>query len=163
MWRLLFTTCLVAATCLKPARADDDVEPRPTVKFRHEIKGYHGSNDSPPKSPDGNVSVRIDGLTVRLHDARKDRQVALRHPDRPRKGLMAVSRWAFSPDGRMIAVAIGDEKHRGTDDTAGSVRVWEVSTGRLVKAYDKDIGRVTGLKFLDNRTVQIYGFDISGK
>ena len=37
----------------------------------------------------------------------------------------------FSPDGRLVAVAVGGESARGTWDTENSVRLWDVETGGL--------------------------------
>ena len=161
MWRI-FLSIVVATAVIYPAAltSADGAE----LKFRHKIKGYHGAPSGPEKSPDGELIVRVEGLSVLLYDRKTGKQVCtLRHPDRPRKGLMEVSHWAFSPDGKLLAVGVGDEKYKGTDDTAGGVYVWKVATGKLVKTYDRDIGRVTELKFLDNSTLLIYSFDISGK
>lgn len=143
-------------------------EPEPVAKadvvFKHKVLGDHGAAGGPAKSPDGKFAVKADGMALRLLGATTGKEVrALTQPDRPRKGLMGITHWAFSPNGKLIAVGLGDVKGRSREDTAGLVCVWDVATGSLLCTSKRYIGRVTGLKFLDNKTVMVWNLDISGK
>src|SRR5262245_10168254 len=167
---LLTTTVVHAAGTAQGGGADPKSKSKAKLIFQYTSKGYpskdyHESPSGPAKSPNGKLSVQVDGLSLQLYDRMTGKQVrVLRHPDRPRKGVMVVSHWAFSPDGKLIAVGVGDGKSKGDPvDTAGYVHVWEVATGKLVASSGRDIGRVTGLKFLDDNTLQVYSYDVSGK
>jgi WD40 repeat protein len=169
MRRLVGSVLLATAIPLVPAAtqaggAEPNAGQNTKLEFQYTIKGYHGGSSGPCTSPNGKLRVRVEGLTLRLYDRRTGKQVGVfRHADCPRKGQMVISHWAFSPDGQLIALGVGDEKYKGTDDTAGDVEVWQVDTGKLVASSDKDIGRVTELAFVDNHTLRVYSYDISGK
>jgi WD40 repeat protein len=77
---------------------------------------------------------------------------------------MRLHAWAFSPDGRRLATASSEGDG---EDTVGEVRVWDVTTGRLLAvATDAryELGRVDTVAFsADGRAVLIHCEDISGK
>jgi hypothetical protein len=112
------------------------------------------------------LTLNVDGLVARVYSVDTGKPVGppLRHKDRPREVYMVISQWDFSPDGKLVAIGLGDEKYKGLDDTAGYIRVWEVATGKEVKLSKYcDIGRVTGLHFRDNRRLKVHCLGISGK
>src|SRR5262245_55950563 len=154
---------LLAICCTTGAAWEEEIGP----KIQHQVRNKNVPG-GPTKSPDGKFRVKVDGSSVHLHDEKTGKRVSvLHHPDHPqRRGKMEVSHWAFSPDSKLIAVGVGDIKHRDPSDTVGYVYIWEVAQGKFVKGYghkSASIGWVTELKFQDNNTLLIYSRELSGK
>jgi hypothetical protein len=157
---LVLTAILVGGSTLTA-----DVAPEmPTIKFKVVSKGTH--KPGPEKSPDGKLRVEVDGVKLQLIDVGtgKPKGEALTHPERPRKG-MAIGTWAFSPDGKLLAVGLGDYKNARPDDSAGGYAIWDVASGELVKPQGrgKDIGWVISMRFREKNTLEVNHLDISGK
>jgi WD40 repeat protein len=111
-------------------------------------------------SPDGNTLATVSGDAgsigspqgrLELWDVRSGRRLAtLTEPAVGDKTIEALVSVAFAPDGHTIA----------TGDAAGFVRLWEVTTRRVVADLWKDAGSVTALAFSpDGRILATGGQD----
>ncbi|HKB01367.1 MAG TPA: hypothetical protein VKD90_04065, partial [Gemmataceae bacterium] len=131
----------------------DLVEPRLIVEFRAEPLGITAL----AFSPDGRTLATAAGTTspatleavaVCLWDAATGRQVGkISVPyGRGAKDHYRVSALAFSPDGRALAAAstapLGPPDAGGGPDDCHPVRVWDVSTGREVRPFPVEPGRL---------------------
>jgi hypothetical protein len=132
------------------------------VRFEVDYGDWAGSA-VPRGSPDGRLAVRVAGpLGARVVEAGSGRAVGpvLRH--RGGRPGMRITTWAFSPDGRRLAIAFGEAAD--PEDTAGGVHVWEVATGKFLGAPGEDLGWVEAVSFSpDGRAVRIRCLEVSGK
>jgi hypothetical protein len=138
-------------------------EQRPPVRF--EIRHAPGGEPGPLTSPDGKLTVTIVGdLQAQIVEAGSGRAVGPVLGHSRRRDGMRIHTWAFSPDGNRVVTASSEGDG---EDTVGEVRVWDVTTGKLLAvATDAryELGRVCTVAFSgDGRTVLIHCDDISGK
>jgi WD40 repeat protein len=157
----LACVCLLACAAAGPGAAGGD-EGAPSVSFKVHISRSDGVN-GPRTSPDGKLTLRVvRRLKAQVVDARTGKPAG---PLLAHEGVgvrpMHINTWAFSPDGKLVATAAGDNSQR--DDTAGSVRVWEVATGKLLAVPQHDVGWVHSIAFTGKRTVVIHAEELSGK
>lgn len=145
--------------------ASENNEQKTPVRF--EIHRMRGGVNGPRCSRDGKLTVRVvRHFKAQIVDAQTGKPVGpvLEHIPGGRLPTMHISGWAFSPDGKLLATAAGNRHSRERErDTTGSVRVWEVATGKLLASNKRDIGRVHSVSFKDDKTVVIFCDDISGK
>jgi WD40 repeat protein len=128
---------------------------RPAVDFREgDFKGALRA------CPGGKVQLRVSTSgSARLHDAATGKPIGGELcPDRRGCGAtMRVTSWAFSPDGKLVAVAAGDKQPgpiSGSPTSVGDIRVWDTATGKLVASLPGAVGWVRGVAFAaDGRTV----------
>ncbi|HEY7158815.1 MAG TPA: hypothetical protein VH575_33025 [Gemmataceae bacterium] len=144
----------VAAVALSPdgriaATGGDDKVVRlweaGTTRCLRELRGHRGRVAALSFAPDGAILASgSDDRTVRLWDARtgKERGALTGH----RLGVTAL---AFSPDGRLLATAEGMEQLviSGMRHHDGAVRLWDVRSGRQLRALEAKQGRVPALAF----------------
>jgi WD40 repeat protein len=148
----------------KDSKADSE---RPQFSFRvvqRPNKLPKGFTPGPKSSPDGKISLKAEGATAQLYEVATGKPIGqpLRHP--PLRGEMTIRAWAFSPDGKVVAIGAG----RGPpDDSAGGVSVWEVATGKLLATATEGrniMGLVYAVAFSpDGKTVIVDCAPISGK
>jgi WD40 repeat protein len=68
------------------------------------------------------------------------------------EGSRSVNALAFSPDGKLLATASADPADG--DQQSGTVRLWEVSSGRLVRSFRQKDGAVSSVAFApDGKTL----------
>jgi acetyl esterase/lipase len=137
---------------------------RAESEIRFKVR-QRGITPGPIKTPDGKITVRAEGLTAQLYDAITDKPMGPPLEHRQRRSGMQIVTWAFSSDGKLLATASGERRHR--DDTVGEVRVWEVPSGKLVIEINDakaDLGYVHAVAFSeDGKTVLVDCEEISGK
>jgi hypothetical protein len=155
---------LLGAALAAPAPAVADPPPaNPRVEF---AAGLVENERRLARSPDGKWTISVDGTVMaRLVDVKTGKLAGppLKHSD----GFRAV-RWAFSPDGKLVATGAGRRRQSGgaKPDNEGEVRVWEVATGKLVAELDERVGSVRALAFTaDGKYVRYEAdpFEQSGK
>jgi WD40 repeat protein len=118
-------------------------------------------------SPDGKLTVQFTGLKAHVVEAATGKAVSVPLELRKLRGDSRITAFAFSPDGKLVAVGSGDPAGRSKGDTAGEIRVWEIATGKLVASIDPargDIGYVHCIAFSeDGKTVLVDCLELSGK
>lgn len=121
----------------------------------------------PRTSPDGKLTVMIEGLSARLIDAASGKPVALPLVHRALRADSRITAWAFSLDGKRLAVGTGDARGKARGDSAGEVRVWDVATGKLLDSIHPahgDIGYVHVIAFsADGKSILVDCLELSGK
>ena len=97
----------------------------------HLFKGHTREVKSVALSPDSNLALTgsLDG-TVRLWNTETGQQVGIK---KMKKEVPSV---AFSPDGKKYAASNGD-----------TARVWETSSGKLLKEFTEDFSRILTVTF----------------
>lgn len=119
------------------------------------------------KSPDGKLTVRHDGLKAHVVEAATGKAVCAALEHRPLRSDSLITAFAFSPDGKRVAIGTGDPNGRKKGDSAGEVRVWDIATGKLLASICPargDIGYVNAIAFsADGRTILIDCLELSGK
>ena len=127
------------------------------------VRTESGPGGGKGTSPDGKRAVKLLGpLEAQVVDVTTGRGVGpvLKHTG-TREG-MGINTWAFSPDGKLLAVGFGEKAD--PNDTAGGVCVWEVATGKCLGSPGEDLGWVHGVSFsADGKRVSVRCRDISGK
>lgn len=121
------------------------------------------------KSPDGKLTIVISD-----HAKAQLVEVAGMQPFGEPFEILRVNRtrnvseqWAFSPDGRYVAIA-QSASNIGGEDTESNIGIWEIASGKLIaKATPttyNHLGKVREMAFsADSETVVVYCQDISGK
>lgn len=140
-----------------------------------------GNADQPLRaSPDKKYTVKQQGNDATLFDVTNERAVG----DKLSHGVSrinvnppcphAITCWAFSPDGLLLATGGGYKKlgERIVELNEGEVCLWEVPTGRLLRTVnrgpdrrDRRFGIVRAVAFsADGKTVQVEAetFEIDG-
>jgi WD40 repeat protein len=126
-----------------------------------------GITPGPRTSPDGKLTLMIDGLSAQLIEVATGKVVGGPLVHRSLRKDSGITTWAFSPDGRKVAIGTGDPRGKALGDSAGEVRVWEVATGKLLHSIHPaqgDIGYVRAIAFSpDGKHVLVDCLELSGK
>lgn len=117
------------------------------------------------KSPDGKLTVVVSDHT-KAHlvevDGMRPIGEALEIP-RVNRTRNVSEQWAFSPNGRFVAISQSGS-NIGGEDTEGKIYVWEIATGKRIANSTTDLGRVREMAFsADSQTVVVYSQELSGK
>lgn len=64
----------------------------------------------------------------------------------------SVTAATFSPDGRLLATGSSDHG-TGAGPQHGTVRIWDIGTGKVLRTFDPAAKAITGLAFLNERTL----------
>ncbi|MBN1139999.1 MAG: caspase family protein [Anaerolineae bacterium] len=116
----------------------------------HTLCGHTASVRSVVFSHDGKqlASTSDDG-TVRIWDVGQERQICSLET-----GSFHINALAFSPDGKMLALAEGRDPH------LGRITLVDAESGTLIRTFDRHIGDVNPVLFSpDGRTVVMAGED----
>ncbi|MFO0940312.1 MAG: SHD1 domain-containing protein [Pirellulales bacterium] len=120
-------------------------------------------------SPDGKLTIAIlDHAKACVVDAADMAYIGQPFDILPANRTRNVSeQWAFSPDGRYVAIS-QSASNAGGEDTEGNIGVWEVTTGKLIAkatpTTHNHLGAVLQMAFsTDGRTVVVHCKEISGK
>jgi WD40 repeat protein len=97
-------------------------------------------------SADGKTLASGGFQSIRLWDLSQRREIQGLDPGFGKDGR-GVSVLAFSPDGRLLASAGGFPHHMSAVPDAGSIRVWDVQTGKEMISFPADEGFVASLAF----------------
>ncbi|WP_340559826.1 nSTAND1 domain-containing NTPase [Streptomyces sp. GSL17-111] len=115
------------------------------VRTRRETAALADAGVPAVFSPDGGtLAVGGEGGTVVLRDARTRRVVAELPAHRGEDGAW-ISRLAFSPDGRTLAVTVTG--HGTGDDDKAAVQLWDVAEERRTDTLEGHAGWVQALAF----------------
>jgi hypothetical protein len=155
---------LIGFACMTPPPAGDKAGP--PVRIRFEQGGFEGRGLT--ECPGGRVELKVGEKSASLYDKTTGKRIGapLEFPgvfvptDPP-----VIACWAFSPDGRLVA--IGSRFIEGNKDktNVGYIRVWDTATGALVAENPGRTGSIRRLAFTkDGRRVlleadrhEIYG------
>ena len=166
--RVIFGGCFVLLSspyCL--AQGDRETEKKPAVAFQI------GTDTNIPeallKSPDGKLTIEAKTFDkVQLVEVEGNKPVGEAFAHRPLSRMhKQETRWAFSPDGKRVAVSLSGDIRSG-GDSAAHIRVWEVATGQLVAEATpfryNSLGYVRAMAFSDDGKKILVRCDaISGK
>ena len=153
------TSLLVAALLGAEDRKGDN-----GITFRLRQTGFAAG---PRMTPDGRFALKVEGLRAQVIDGVSGRTVGPALDHRPLRADSQITAYAFSGDGKLVAVGTGDPTGRLRSDTAGEVRVWEIATGKLLASINPamgDIGYVNAVAFAaDGKTILVDCHELSGK
>ncbi len=128
-----------------------------------------GMPDKLQQSPDGKLTIVIlDHAKACLVDA-ADKDL-LSEPFeilRANRKINVSEQWAFSPDGKYVAISQSASNIDGVD-TEGNIGVWEIATRKMIASATPSthnhLGGVREMAFSsDSQTVVVYCKEISGK
>jgi WD40 repeat protein len=164
-----------------PAAAYSKVpaSPKAEVLEKRDIKTgvvFSISTNRPPngmptrlqQSPDGKLTVVVsDHAKAQLVEV--DGMQPFGEPleiPRVNRNRNVSEQWAFSPNGRYVAISQSGS-NVGGEDTEGKIYVWEIATGKRIanaSTATHDLGRVHEMAFsADSQTVVVYSQELSGK
>jgi hypothetical protein len=153
------TIVLIAVHTLADQRAGER-----NLPFKLHQKGI---TPGPRTSPDGKLTVMVDGLKAQLTEVATGKPVGAPLVHRALRKDSGITAWAFSPDGARVAIGTGDPRGKALGDSAGEVRIWEVATGKLLHSIHPaqgDIGYVRAIAFsADGKHVLVDCLELSGK
>src|SRR5262245_60961285 len=145
-----------------PRPAEDVVGPS-GVTFKLKQKDLA---PGPKASPDGKVNVAVNALSVQLLDAVTNKPLGPSLVHRALRKDSRITAWAFSPDGKRLAVGTGDPRGKAMGDSVGEVRIWDVATGQLLDSIHPargNIGYVHAVAFSpDGKAVLVDCLELSG-
>ena len=166
--RIMLGSCFVviwSPYCL--AQGDRETEQKPAVTFQ--IGTDTNVSKALLKSPDGKLTIKAKTFDkVQLVEVEGNKPVGEAFPHRPLSRMYKPeTRWAFSPDGKRVAVSLSGDIRSG-GDSAAHIRVWEVATGQLVAEATpfryNSLGYVRAMVFSDDGKKILVRCDaISGK
>jgi hypothetical protein len=151
---------LIGFACMTP-RPDGDKAGQP-VRVSFEQGPFKGRGLT--KCPGGRVELKgewkvelkVGEKSASLYDTKTGKQIGapLKFPDgfvRPTE----IACWAFSPDGKLVALGSKYDERRRVDNTRiGRIRVWDTATGTLVAEMPGQTGPIRRLAFTkDGRCV----------
>lgn len=120
------------------------------------------------QSPDGKLTVVVsDHTKAQLIevDGKQPFGEPLELP-RVNRNRNVSEQWAFSPNGRYVAISQSGS-NVGGEDTEGKIYVWEIATGKRIASATTathDLGRVREMAFSeDSQTVVVFSQELSGK
>jgi hypothetical protein len=172
---------LVVLSCFQKWCQAQKEEAKAEIRFQianSEAKLPPDFKAGPKTSPDSKLGLKPSGMTAQLYHTATGKPLGrpLKLTNRiylggeqnteeeAQKAGKRITAWAFSPDGKMIAVggSIGNK-----EDGKGEVLVWEVATRKRLASVDitkADLGYVKALSFsADGKTVIVHCEPLSGK
>jgi hypothetical protein len=123
-----------------------------------DVRGTKVATEGLQQCPGAKVKLKVAGQDAQLYHgaAMKPLGPKLRH-NVDRTGA-AISCWAFSPDGKLLATGASYTNHKGDRESLGQIRIWEVATGRLVACKD-NLGEVQGVAFRNDGKTLLFRAD----
>lgn len=109
--------------------------------------------------PTGKIVFKATSLRGEFIDAKTEKPTGLEIAIKGRNRNMVITCWAFSPDGKSIAVGAGWKGGKGAPNSFGEVGVFEVGTGKLVMLAPKEPGFVHKVGFSENGREVFYEAD----
>lgn len=168
-----------AASPKVPAYSKVPASPKAEVPEKRDIKTgvvFSISTKRPPdgmptrlqQSPDGKLTVVVsDHAKAQLVEV--DGMQPFGEPlelPRVNRNRNVSEQWAFSPNGRYVAISQSGS-NVGGEDTEGKIYVWEIATGKRIanaSTATHDLGRVHEMAFsADSQAVVVYSQELSGK
>jgi hypothetical protein len=138
---------LIGLACMTP-RADGD-QTSPPVRVRFERGPFEGRGLT--ECPGGRVELKVGEKSASLHDTKTGARIGAPLtfpgqfiPTNPPE----IACWAFSPDGKLVAIGSRYDEGRKVDNTStGHIRVWDTATGALVAENPGQTGPIRRLAF----------------
>jgi WD40 repeat protein len=153
MYRLLderlvyLAPVLVGLAC--PAPRADGGQASPPVGVRFERGPFEGRGLT--TCPGGRVELKVGGKSASLYDTKTGKEIGapLTFPGQfIETDLPEIACWAFSPDGKLVAIGSRYDEGRKVDNTrVGHIRVWDTATGALVADKPGQTGPIRRLAF----------------
>jgi hypothetical protein len=131
------------------------------------VMAKRGLENGSKSTPDGKLGLRVMGLTAQVLDTTTGKAVGSLLRVTNRRPGARITAHTFSPDGRLLAVGTGDPPGKRKGDSVGTVTIFEVATGKVVRQSNPprtEVGYVNAIAFgPDGKTLLIDCDDISGK
>lgn len=168
MLRVALVGCLLVRSS-QPCLAQAEREPEKSSTLTFQIGTGTKVPDALLKSPDGKLTIEAKTFDkVQLIEAVGNKPLGKPFPHSPLSRMHnREQRWAFSPDGKLIAISLSGEIPTG-GDSAAHIRVWDIATGKLMAEATpfrhNQLGYVRAMAFSDDsKKILIRCDSISGK